>query len=103
MLNRNVAIKVLHKAQITGADALRRSKWRHKRQAHFPALISFAIIDFNVSTDGAPYMVMDYLDGLSLEAILDKEGRLPLDRGLHVFIQMCNALASCAFKGDYSS
>ena len=37
-----------------------------------------AILDFGVADDGTPYIVMEYLVGESLAALLSRVGRLPL-------------------------
>ena len=42
--------------------------------------------------DGAMYIVMEYLDGLSLQSALAGElGAMPLPRALHIALQLCDA------------
>jgi len=53
--------------------------------------------DFNVTEDGAPYLVMSYLDGLSLSDLIKKEGGLEPGRWLSIMIQACDAL-TCAHE-----
>ncbi len=44
-------------------------------------------------TDGQPFMIMDYLDGISLSDLIESSGRLPIRRALPIFVQICDALA----------
>jgi serine/threonine protein kinase len=50
-------------------------------------------------TDGQPFMIMDYLDGISLSELIESNGKLPIRRALPIFIQICDAL-SFAHKRD---
>jgi serine/threonine-protein kinase len=38
------------------------------------------------------YIVMEYLDGTDLRALIDKERRLEWERAVHLMVQACNAL-----------
>jgi serine/threonine protein kinase len=49
------------------------------------------VIDFDVA-DGWYYMVMDYIEGETLEAVLDRRGSLPLDEALALTAQLAGAL-----------
>jgi serine/threonine protein kinase len=50
---------------------------------------------FDVGTaDGiGPYIVMEYLEGRDLAAVLELEGRMPIRRAVHYVMQACEALA----------
>jgi eukaryotic-like serine/threonine-protein kinase len=50
---------------------------------------------FDVGTaDGiGPYIVMEYLEGHDLAAVLELEGRMPIRRAVHYVMQACEALA----------
>ena len=56
---------------------------------------------FDVGTDDAigPYMVMEYLAGRDLRALLDLEGRLPAARAIDYILQACEALAVAHAQG----
>jgi eukaryotic-like serine/threonine-protein kinase len=43
--------------------------------------------------DGNPYMVMEYLEGESLESIIASRRSVPLEQKLNTIIQLCNALS----------
>lgn len=50
------------------------------------------VFDSGVTDGGCPYLVMEYLDGYTLEEILQEEGFLDLERFIHIFTQVCDAL-----------
>lgn len=47
---------------------------------------------------GAPYLVMDYIEGESLADVLAKERRLEVHSALNIFIQVCQALSHAHTK-----
>ncbi len=50
------------------------------------------VYGLNRTKDGRPYLVMDYLEGMTLQALLAKEGFLELDRALSIFLKVSAAL-----------
>ncbi len=57
------------------------------------------IHDFGVSPEGVPYLVMDYLKGLSLADLLRAEGRQLPERALGILMQVCQALSYAHARG----
>ena len=45
-----------------------------------------------MAPDGAFYFVMEYLDGVNLEELINKEGVLPPPRAILIAAQICRAL-----------
>jgi tRNA A-37 threonylcarbamoyl transferase component Bud32 len=68
---------------------------RFQREAQTIAKLShpniIAMRDFGIK-DGAPYLVMEYVEGESLADLIKREGRLSPERAAHIFIQVCEAL-----------
>jgi serine/threonine protein kinase len=72
------AVKILRPDLLTNQEAVKRfcreaeimSELRH------PHIIQ--IFDFNTSSDGLPYFVMEYLDGVDLQMRLTQTGALPM-------------------------
>lgn len=92
LMEKSVALKML--LPETAADPSKVKRFQREAQtasklAH-PNVVT--IYDLGVSPDGKPFIVMDYLEGDSLEYRLEQTGRLPLDKFLTVFIQVCAAL-----------
>ncbi len=49
--------------------------------------------------DGTLFMVLDYVPGESLRGIIDDRGAVPLDRGISIAVQVCEALAHAHERG----
>ncbi|PKN55080.1 MAG: hypothetical protein CVU56_23275, partial [Deltaproteobacteria bacterium HGW-Deltaproteobacteria-14] len=92
-LNRKVAIKLLH------PEMMQRPRYaeRFRREARAASLLhhrnSVQLLDFG--NDGPFfYLVMEYLTGRTLGAVLDAEGPLPPSRAIHIMAQVCAALGA---------
>lgn len=91
-LPRRFAIKILKEDLARDpvfVERFRREAIAASRVVH-PNVAS--ITDFGQLPEGHHYLVMEYLKGESLEDLLDRVGRLPLSRALHVLIQLSDAL-----------
>ncbi|HEY9787682.1 MAG TPA: serine/threonine-protein kinase [Candidatus Obscuribacterales bacterium] len=91
-LGKIVAIKVLNHSLI--ADDTSRARFEIEAQAggklNHPNLIS--VFDHGYTESGEPYLVMEYVDGLSLDAMLDQSGTIGADLLLPIMIQIAKAL-----------
>jgi eukaryotic-like serine/threonine-protein kinase len=92
LMNRTVAIKVLHKENVTSGDSLKRFRLEAEAVSSLSTPNILTVYDFGVSDQGQPYMVMDYLAGQSLEDVLDAEEHIDSLRGIAIFKQVCLAL-----------
>ena len=96
-LGRTVAIKLIR------ADLAQREDFRHrfKREARAISALNHSHIcslhDIG-EKDGAPYFVMEYVEGETLAAILKRE-TLPLERALVYAAQIADALAAAHSQG----
>jgi serine/threonine-protein kinase len=99
MMNRIVAIKVLNKAHITDSASLKRFQIEAQAASALSMAHILTVFDFGVAIDGQPYMVMDLLQGPSLDKVLETEGRLSTERAVKICIQVCEALAHAHAKG----
>lgn len=50
------------------------------------------VLNFGGTEFGAPYMVMEYIDGITLQAFVERHGPLPLPLAIDIFQQICAAL-----------
>lgn len=62
-----------------------------------PHIVS--VHDCGTTTDGLPYIVMDYVQGGTLEDVLNKQGHLKSEDALDIFIQTADALAHAHKRG----
>jgi hypothetical protein len=93
------AVKVAAAAIPPGADASRVRLLREARalgQLRHPGIVS--ITDAGVS-DGFPFVVMELLEGRSLEGLLAARGRLSVVDAVGAALQVCDALATAHAVG----
>ncbi|CAN96211.1 Protein kinase [Sorangium cellulosum So ce56] len=57
------------------------------------------IHDVDTLPSGAPYMVMEYLDGRDLSAVIEAEGPLPIERAVGYVLEACEAIAEAHAHG----
>lgn len=92
MLERFIAIKLLHPHLATDENALKRFKQEAKSASQLKHDGIIGITDFGVTEQGQPYLIMEFVDGCSLADVLDKEECEPA-RALNLVNQICLALA----------
>lgn len=92
LLARRAAIKILN-AEPDRTDMLA----RFEREVRFTALLNhpntIAIYDYGRAESGAFYYAMEYIDGLDLDTLVDRWGRLSVSRVLHIMAQVAGSLA----------
>jgi serine/threonine protein kinase/tetratricopeptide (TPR) repeat protein len=93
LMNRTVAIKTLLPQAVSNALALKR--FQQEAQAcsalNHPNLMT--VYDFGITPEGLPYLVMDFLEGISLADALPDSGHMPTRRSLPIFMQIAMGLA----------
>ena len=57
------------------------------------------VIDVGKLENGSPYMVMEYLEGGDLAAMLAKSGPLPVEQAVDFVLQACEAIAEAHALG----
>jgi serine/threonine protein kinase len=93
MMARDVAIKTIVPHIIGGpqADEFRERFFREARAAGRLAHPGIVTIHDVSEQDGIPFLVMEYVQGRTLQSVLESE-RLPIDRVLEIGIQLSDAL-----------
>ena len=51
------------------------------------------VLDVDTLDNGAPYIVMEYLDGGDLSAWIQSKGALPIEQAVEFILQACEAVA----------
>lgn len=98
-MDRLVAIKMLHAHLVSDAEALKRFHREAKAVSRVKHPHTVTLYDFGISATGQPYIVMDFIEGTSLKAILKENGPLSLDRLNHIFQQVIEALSTAHAEG----
>src|SRR5262245_9968990 len=97
-LNRPVAIKVL--APHLASSGAARQRFAREARAAAAVVHEHVVAIHNVETDGdAPYLVMQYVAGESLQARLDRQGPLELCEVLRIAHQTAAGLAAAHAQG----
>jgi CheY-like chemotaxis protein len=98
-LSRPVALKLLHPDFLPNAQSLTRFKQEAQNIARLLHPNIVTIYDFGVSTNGVPYLVMEYLNGSPLDDILMREHQIHPKQALKIFKQVCDSLVHAHGKG----
>ena len=98
LLKRPTAIKILKRHHATDELSARfEREVRLVSELRHPNTIE--IYDYGHTADGLLYYAMEFVDGLTLEALIARERTLPLQRMRHIVLQVCAALAEVHAKG----
>ena len=92
-LDELVAIKCIRSAVPWSSDIIARFAREAKACARLKSEHVAKVIDVGVCAPVGPYMVMEYLDGKDLGAVLKERGPLPVRRAAEYVMQVCEALA----------
>jgi serine/threonine-protein kinase len=93
-LGQLVAIKFVHPKLASSTDARRRFDNEAKAAARIKSRHAVAVQDHGVSEAGQPYIVMEYLEGESLERAIRRRGKLPLSEVVQIVAQSARALSA---------
>jgi serine/threonine-protein kinase len=92
LLRRPCAVKLIRPEQAGDAVSLQRFEREVRAMATLTHWNSVEVFDYGHAEDGTFYYVMEYLPGLSLDALVAQHGPLPPERAIHFLRQVCRAL-----------
>jgi len=98
-LDKTFAVKVLNAELSENEAARQRFNKEIEAASNLTHANLVAIYDHGVTANHTPYLVMDCLEGQTLEEALKQEKHLPPARALNIFIQICEALVHMHMKG----
>lgn len=94
-----VAIKFLRPAKAGNAEVNARFLREARACAHLKNEHIVRVMDFGVFENGLPVLVMEYLEGKDLAAVLAKDGPLAIDDAIDYMLQVAEALAEAHARG----
>ena len=99
LIGRQAAVKVLHTALAQDPELVRRflNEARAASAIHHPNIVE--VFDAGGTPEGAPYILMEFLEGVSLQKRLADRGRLALAQALEIARQAGSALAAAHASG----
>ena len=92
VVKRRFAVKFLRSDLAERRDILTRFQREAEAAGALESEHVAAAVDFGIATDGTPYIVMEYLVGESLGALLAREGRLPIARAADLVAQAARGI-----------
>jgi len=93
-LQRRVAIKILHGAEHLSPESVGRFRQEALAAAELGHPNIVQVTDFQVNPGEPPFLVMEMLEGESLQALLERERVLPQERAAFIAAQVLAALAA---------
>jgi serine/threonine-protein kinase len=99
LIKKRVAVKCLHPQYAQNSQVVA----RFHREALAATSIGHPNIievhDLGRFPDGSVFMVLELLEGRDFAHLIDEEGPQPLDRVVHILLQICDALLAAHAKG----
>jgi serine/threonine-protein kinase len=92
-LDERVAIKFLLPEMLDHAESVGRFAREARAAVKIKSEHVARVLDVGTLETGAPYMVMEYLDGQDLGKWISQRGPLPIDEAVEFVIQACVAIA----------
>lgn len=92
-LDERVAVKFLLPAALSNEEAVTRFAREARAAVKIKSEHVARVIDVGSFDNGVPYMVMEYLDGMDLTAVLQQESALPIEQAVEFVLQACEAIA----------
>jgi serine/threonine protein kinase len=99
LIERRAAVKVLHVALTQNIELVRRflNEARAASAIRHPNIVE--VFDAGITPEGAPYILMEFLDGISLQKRLADVGRLDIPQTLEIANQTASALVAAHDAG----
>ena len=98
-LGRRVALKFLLPSYAVREEAAVRFAREARAAARIQSEHVVRVLDVGETRDGVPYMVMEYLEGEDLAALVERVGPLPIHDAVDYLLQACEALAEAHAAG----
>ncbi len=99
IVRRRFAVKFLHPELAVRRELLTRFQREAEAAGALESENVAAALDFGIASDGAPYIVLEYLVGESLEQLREREGPLPTMRAVNLVQQACRGVQAAHAAG----
>jgi serine/threonine-protein kinase len=99
VVRRRFAVKFLHHELALRRELLARFQLEAEAAGALESEHVAAAVDFGIASDGAPYIVLEYLVGESLEHLLERDGCLPIERATNLVQQACRGVQAAHASG----
>jgi len=98
-LEDQVALKFLLPSALENAELVARFQREARAAVKIKGEHVAKVLDVGTMDSGAPYMVMEFLQGGDLEQLLERKGTCPVDESVDYIMQACEAMAEAHALG----
>jgi len=98
-LEQRVAIKFVRDEALGNEEAVERFLREARSAVRLKSEHAARVLDVGTLESGAPYMVMEYLEGSDLSVVLEERGPLPVEEAADYIVQACEAVAEAHAAG----
>jgi serine/threonine-protein kinase len=98
-LDQLVAVKILKSHLVSDPHQIKRFQQEIKTAGSLSHPNIIGILDFGVTDQGVPYLIMEYLAGKSIADLLDEQERLSVNRVIKIFAQAADGLGYAHREG----
>lgn len=99
VLSKKVAVKILHQLDAEQLIQFQEEARTTSKLNHHNVI---AILDFGPTDNGAPYMVLEYIEkAATLDQYIEEKGPLDLENAVRVFSDVCDGLAYAHEQGVF--
>jgi len=99
LIGNYVAIKVMHPHLLSDAASQERFKSEAKAAMSLRHERLMAVSDYGVTPSGQPFIVMEFVQGKGLDALLDEQKYLSHEEFFEIFAQVCDGLSHVHERG----
>src|SRR4029078_9987882 len=92
-MSQRVAIKLLRAEAPNRGDLVQRFAREARAASKLRGEHTVRILDVDDSDEGEPFLVMEYLEGKDLQAMLAEKGPFPVDEAVGYVLQACEGIA----------
>lgn len=91
LLDRDVAVKLLNR-ELRDDYFVRRfqQEARAASQLNHPNIL--CVLDFGLVSQTQPYLIMEWVDGLTLDQVMDRKGRMSIKHAVEICIRLCEGM-----------
>jgi serine/threonine protein kinase len=97
--NKQVAVKVLSRDMTEDPSCFERFKREAEASARIKHPNAVSVIDFGQTVEQIVYLVMEYVDGLTLRKLIERESRLTPERTVNIARQICAGIGAAHRAG----
>lgn len=98
-IGRVVALKVLKKGHAKDPANVKRFNREAKTLSSLKHINLLSIHDTGVTASGQPFFVMEYLQGITLDSLIEERGTIVIARAIPIFCQICDGMSYAHARG----